>query len=143
MPEDSRSRALVALGVALFLVGLLTGLAVQSLTNPRMGLSAHLEGVMNGTFLIAVGAVWPRVRLPETAAAVTFWLLAYGTVANWLFTLLAAAFGTSSATPIAGAGHAGLPWQEALVNLGLFSLSIAIIAACGLLLWGLLRRSGP
>jgi hydroxylaminobenzene mutase len=47
-------------GMLLFLFGLVTGLLEQRLTNMRMGLSAHLEGVMNGTFLIALGAIWTR-----------------------------------------------------------------------------------
>jgi hydroxylaminobenzene mutase len=47
----------------LFLLGLLTGLVEQNLANQRMGLAAHLEGVMNGTFLLALGAIWTRVRL--------------------------------------------------------------------------------
>jgi len=53
-------RCLVRYGVLLFLLGLLTGLIVQKLANPRMGLSSHLEGVMNGTFLVVLGLIWPR-----------------------------------------------------------------------------------
>jgi hydroxylaminobenzene mutase len=34
----------------LFLLGLLTGFVEHRFTNMRMGLAAHLEGVMNGTF---------------------------------------------------------------------------------------------
>ena len=51
-------RRLLFHGIALFLLGLLTGLAEQHFANVRMGLAAHLEGVMNGIFLLAVGAVW-------------------------------------------------------------------------------------
>ncbi|WP_232425614.1 hypothetical protein [Mycobacterium sp. JS623] len=40
------------------LVGLVTGLNERRFTNMPMALSAHLEGVMNGTFLIALGAIW-------------------------------------------------------------------------------------
>ncbi len=39
----------------------LTGFVEQKFINPRMGLAAHLEGVMNGTYLIALGAVWAEV----------------------------------------------------------------------------------
>ena len=35
---------LLRLGVLLFLLGLLTGFAIPALTNPRMGLTSHLEG---------------------------------------------------------------------------------------------------
>jgi len=48
----------------LFLLGLFTGFVEQRFANVRMGLAAHLEGVMNGTFLIALGAIWIEVRLP-------------------------------------------------------------------------------
>jgi hypothetical protein len=41
-------------------------------TNIRMGLSAHLEGVMNGTFLIAVGAIWTQAGLSRPAKTATF-----------------------------------------------------------------------
>ena len=56
-------RRLIWHGMFLFLLGLLVGFAEGQVTNPRMGLAAHLEGLMNGTFLIALGAVWPFVRL--------------------------------------------------------------------------------
>ena len=52
---DNRGRVLMRLGAILFLSGLVIGLVAWQLANPRMGLSSHLEGVMNGTFLIAVG----------------------------------------------------------------------------------------
>ena len=59
--EDPRRRLLWH-GMFLFLLGLLTGFVEQQFTNPRMGLAAHLEGVMNGIFLLALGAVWAAVR---------------------------------------------------------------------------------
>ena len=45
-------------GMLLFMLGLITGLLEQRFTNVRMGLSAHLEGVINGIFLLALGAAW-------------------------------------------------------------------------------------
>lgn len=60
-----RRRRLLWHGMALFLAGLLTGLVEQQFANPRMGLAAHLEGVMNGAFLLVVGAVWQEVRLRQ------------------------------------------------------------------------------
>ncbi len=75
-------KAFLVLGTALFLLGLLTGLATGTVANPRMGLSADMQGLTNGLFLIAVGAAWRIVSLPKPAARATFWLLAYGTLAN-------------------------------------------------------------
>ena len=79
-------RRLLFHGMALFLIGLLTGLVEQHFTNVRMGLAAHLEGVMNGTFLLAVGAIWSEVRLASGPRAVAYWALPCGTYGNWAVT---------------------------------------------------------
>jgi (hydroxyamino)benzene mutase len=42
-------------GRFLFLLGLFTGFAEPHFLNMRMGLAAHLEGVLNGIFLLASG----------------------------------------------------------------------------------------
>lgn len=134
-------RRLMWHGMFLFLLGLLTGLISANLTNPRMGLAAHLEGVMNGTFLIAVSAIWDHVRLAGRPQAMAFWSALYGTYANWTTTTLAAVFGTGAMSPITAAGRHAAPWQEALVSAGFLSVAIAIIAAVLLMLWGLRTKA--
>ena len=57
------NRRLMFHGTLLFILGLLTGFAEQHFANVRMGLAAHLEGLMNGIFLLALGAIWTQVRL--------------------------------------------------------------------------------
>jgi hydroxylaminobenzene mutase len=52
--------------------------------------AAQLEGLMNGTFLIVLGAIWTEVSLPSAAKGATYWVILYATYANWLFTTLAA-----------------------------------------------------
>jgi hydroxylaminobenzene mutase len=54
--EDTRRR-LIWHGMFLFLLGLVTGFAEPQFKNLPMGLAAHLEGIMNGTFIIAFAAV--------------------------------------------------------------------------------------
>jgi hydroxylaminobenzene mutase len=139
--KDHTAQFLIGFGALLFFLGLLTGFAIPALTNPRMGLSGHLEGVMNGTFLIAVGCAWSRLNLSSSYQACTYWTLIYGTFANWVFVTLAAVFGTGTMAPIAGAGQAALPWQETIVTVGLYSVGIAMIIAGGLLVWGFLRKA--
>jgi YD repeat-containing protein len=51
----STGRRLMFHGMVLFLLGLGTGFAEQHFANVRMGLAAHLEGLMNGIFLLALG----------------------------------------------------------------------------------------
>jgi hydroxylaminobenzene mutase len=138
---QDRNRRLMWHGMCLFLLGLLTGFAEQQFANMRMGLAAHLEGVMNGTFLVALGAAWNEVRLEPRAKAIAYWTALYGTYMNWFFTMLAAALGTTVLSPINGAAHRALPWQENLVGAGLQTVGIAIVACPVLVLWGLRRKA--
>jgi hydroxylaminobenzene mutase len=137
--EDGK-RHLLWHGMFLFLLGLLTGFVEAGFQNPRMGLAAHLEGVMNGTFLVALGAIWSEVKLQTRQKALTYWAMLYGTYANWAVTTLAAILGTAALSPITGAGHSALPWQEALVMVGFVSVGLTIVVASVMALWGL-RRS--
>ena len=91
-------------GIFLFFLGLLSGVLVQTMTNPRMGLAAHTSGVASGTFLAVLGAVWSELRLGTRAEGAAYWLAVYGAYAGWAAVQLAAIFGTSRMTPIAGAG---------------------------------------
>ncbi|MEB3052016.1 hydrogenase [Mycolicibacter sp. MYC123] len=143
MVAADKSRALLWHGVFLFLLGLTTGIVSGSMANPRMGLSSHLEGVMNGLFLLALGLLWGRLRLSARWLTALFWLALYGTYVNWASTLAAAIFGTGRTTPIAGAGHQGAAWQENLVDAGLYSLSVAMLAVCVIALVGLRPGAEP
>jgi hydroxylaminobenzene mutase len=134
---ETPERKLLWYGALLFLLGLLTGLLEVRFTNMRMGLSAHLEGVMNGTFVLVLGAIWGQLRLPRIAKTTAYGTLLYGTYGNWVTTLLAAIFGTAANTPIAAAGRSGKAWQESLIAAGFLTVAIAMIACTLLVLWGL------
>jgi (hydroxyamino)benzene mutase len=134
-------RRLLWHGMFLFLLGLLTGFVELKFANPRMGLAAHLEGVMNGTFLVALGAAWMEVKLSKRLESMAYWSALYGTYANWGITTIAAIFGTAALSPITGAGHSGQPWQESVVTVGFMSVGIAIVASSILVLWGLRRAA--
>ena len=121
---------LLQLGILLFLIGLLTGFVIPKLANPRMGLASHLEGVLNGIFLVALGLLWQRLNLSNIWLVITFWLAIYGTFANWLATLLAAFWGSGVLMPIAAMGRQGSSRQEGVIRFLLFSLSVSMIAVC-------------
>jgi (hydroxyamino)benzene mutase len=133
---EGTNRRLMWHGMGLFVVGLLTGFAEQHFANIRMGLAAHLEGVMNGIFLVALGAAWTHVRLSPRTTATAFWTVLYGTWGNWAVTTLAAIFGTAALSPITGVGHSGQAWQETLVTAGFMSVGISILASSLMVLWG-------
>jgi (hydroxyamino)benzene mutase len=132
--------ALIALGLVLFLLGLLTGQAVPAVKNPRMALASHLQGMTNGPFLVVIGLLWPRLHLPELARVAAFALLAYGTYANWLATQLAAIWGAGHRfMPGATGDHRGTPAQERTVDVLLMALVPAMIVGTVLVLIGVLR----
>ena len=138
---ETANRRLMWHGMLLFLLGLITGFLEQHFANVRMGLAAHLEGVMNGIFLLALGAIWTQVQLPRAAKGAAYWTVLYSAYMNWLVTTLAAVFGTAALSPITAAGHTGKPWQESLVTAGFLSVGLAITACSLLLLWGLRAKA--
>jgi (hydroxyamino)benzene mutase len=140
--REHSGHRLLQFGAALFLLGLLTGLFVPAAANPRMALAAHLEGLMNGLFLLVLGLIWPRLNLSDRTVTIAFWLAIYGSLANWVATFLAAIWPAGSALmPLAGQGHTGTQVQEAVLKVLLISLSVVMIGLCVVVLFGLRRQS--
>jgi hydroxylaminobenzene mutase len=129
---------LFTLGLALFLIGLLTGFAIPALNNPRMGLSSHLEGVLNGMFLVLLGLLWPHIQLPHAWAAAAAVLIVYAAYANWLATLLAGVWGAGrKLAPIATGNHTASRTKEAIVSFLFISLGISIVLGLMIIIIGL------
>jgi (hydroxyamino)benzene mutase len=131
------SRKLKMLGMVLFLFGLITGFAIVTFTNPRQGLAAHLEGIMNGMFLVVAGFVWSELMISQRLRKVLFWTLLYGTFANWFFTLVGSIWGTSQMTPIAGAGFYGTELHEKTVLAGLTLVGLTMVFSLIIIVYGL------
>jgi hydroxylaminobenzene mutase len=138
--KKHQSDKLIFLGVLLFLLGLIVGFLVPLFANPRMGLSSHIEGVLNGMFLIILGLIWYKVDLSNVWLKITFWLAVYGTFANWLGILIAAIFDAGEMLTIAANGQEGPPIAEGIVTFSLISLSIAMLVICVTVLIGLARN---
>lgn len=138
--QSATAHRLLQLGVLLFLIGLVVGLTLPVLANPRMGLASHMEGVMNGLFLIALGLLWPRLTSSAGVQRAAFALAVYGTFANIVATFLSAVWGAGAPMmPIAAGGFTGSSAQELAIRVLLVSLAPADIAACVLVLVGLRR----
>ena len=131
------SRKLKMFGMFLFLLGLITGFLMMNIKNPKMGLAAHLEGVMNGTFLIAVGLIWNELKLNKNLKTAAYGTLIYGTFVNWLVTLLSAYFGTSKMTPLSGQGFTGTDLQENIVRLGYTTVGLTMLFSVIVMTYGL------
>lgn len=141
MKQADFSRRLLWHGLVVFMLGLASGMAMLApfdlYKNFRLALSSHLVGVSTGMFLLLVGLMWPRLRLPAPAATASFWLTLYGAYGNWAATFLGAVFGTGAMTAIAAMGYQAAPWQEMLVSVVLATSGAGIFVACGIFAWGL------
>ncbi len=136
--QANQANKLIFLGLILFLIGLTIGLFVHHMPNPRMGLSAHLEGIMNGMFLMILGLIWKRLILSQTWCKITFWLTLYGAFANLLAVIIAAVTGSGKMMPLAG-GQEGGGMVEGLISFLLISLSLCMLAVCIIVLTGFYR----
>ena len=133
---ESFSSTLCFAGVLLFLLGLATGFAIPAFRSSRIGLSAHLTGVQSGTFLIALGLMWPKIALwPSMSNLIghAIWIslyMIYGSL------VLAAAFGAGRDLPIAGGGISSTRAKQVTVTALMGSGSLAVLAAVAAVLIG-------
>jgi len=131
---------LVRAGFVLFTVALLTGFAVPAFLNPRMAVAAHLTAILNALLLIVLGITWGFLAFSPVQAKLTRAAFLYGAYASWGVSCVAAAWGTSRATPLSGAGHTAAPWKEALVEGVQVSIVLVILAAAVSVLYALRSR---
>lgn len=123
-------------GFLLFLLGLGTGLVAYRLENPRMGVSAHMEAILNGLFLVGLGLAWSRLALSNRLRTVCFWAALIGAYANWAIVFFSAVVGASQPI-LVGAGHAAEPWQEALISASPIVGVLPPFLCAVLAVWGL------
>ena len=116
--------------------------AIPRFSIPRLALSAHLIGLLQGIFLIVTGLLWPRLAFGPVSGRFAFWLLIYGCLAAWAANVAGAALGAGSGiVPIAAGAAQGSAGEELFLTLLLRSAGLALIVALALLLWGA-RRLG-
>jgi hydroxylaminobenzene mutase len=128
MEVPKADRLLVRAGFVLFTLALLTGLTVPAFLNHRMGVAAHLTGVVNALLLVALGLAWGLLAMRPVQAKLTRGAFLYGTYGSWGTACLAAAWGTSRLTPLSGAGYSAAPWKEGVVQALQVSLALVILA---------------
>lgn len=134
------NKPLIRNGFILILLALLTGVLVPAATLPGLALSAHTIGIVGGTLLIAISAVWEHFDLPRRSESMLFWSWLYATYGNWLGCVIGALVGAGRATPIASDGSVTGPAGEATVLVLLITSSIAAVGAIALSLYGLRSR---
>src|SRR5215472_4625496 len=93
-----QGQRLLQLGVAFIVYSSFAGFAIPFLASPRIGLSVHTLSALQGVFLLAVGLLWPKLKLGITASWVAFWCSLYGTFAILAAYTIAAFWGVGSET---------------------------------------------
>ncbi len=144
MPEElpDEGHVLIQVGIVLFLIALLVGLGVPRFAVPRLAVSAHLLGIMQGTFLMVTGLVWPRLRLTRSLSRIGRSLAIYGCFAALTANVCGAAWGAgASLVPMASGGARGNAFQEGLIIILLSTAAVSMVTVASLILWGLRTSS--
>ncbi len=133
-----QGQRLLQAGIALFLFTSLEGFAIPYLAAPRLGLSVHTLGALQGVLMLALGLVWPRLNLGATASRIAFWLLIYSAFAILAAYVMASAWGAGNETMrlAAGAAH-GSAFQEAVIKSVAYSSAPTGLTSFALIFWGL------
>ena len=133
-----QGRYLLRLGVVLFLFTSFEGFIIPALAVPNLGRSVHTLSAFTGVLFLAMGLMWPMLKLGTTASRVAFWFLIYSALATIAGFVVAALLGAGgSIMPIAAQGVRGSDLQEAMIQAITYPAAPTGIVAFGLILWGL------
>jgi hypothetical protein len=105
-----QGRYLLQLGVVLFLFTSFEGFIIPALAAPNLGRSVHTLSGFVGVLFLAMGLMWPMLKLGATASRIAFWFLIYSSLATIAGFVVAAFLGAGgSIIPIAAQGGA---WER-------------------------------
>ena len=116
---------LIQIGVALFLFTSFQGFAVPYFAVPNLGRSVHTLSGFTGVLLVALGLVWPRLKLTSQLSRLAFWFLIYSalaTIAGFVIAALLGALGFAvvhvAALLVTEFGFWALAWGGGGANVG-------------------------
>jgi (hydroxyamino)benzene mutase len=137
---NRQGRRLLQIGVALLLFTSVWGFVIPYFASPPLGRSVHTLSALQAVLLLALGLVWPNLKLGAGAARIAFWLLLYSAFAILAAFILGSLWGAGNETITQAAGSAhGSPAQEATIKVVAYS-SVTGIISFALILWGLRSR---
>jgi hydroxylaminobenzene mutase len=133
---------LLQIGIILIVYSSVEGFVIPYFGSPRVGLSVHTLGALEGVLLLALGLLWPKLSLGAIASRVAFWCLLYSAVAILGAYTIAAAWGVGNETIVLAGElphglHHGSAFQETLIKVLSYSSAPTGLAAFALVVWGL------
>jgi hydroxylaminobenzene mutase len=126
----------------LLLLSLFTGMAIPMFRNPRLGLSAHLTGLMNAGVLIAVAVAWPFLAGSRWSKLLRG-LFLFDTYGIWFTNVLGAAWGASRPFPLVSNGITAPAWQELVVSAMVNIIVTIYIFTAAVTVWWLRPNAQP
>jgi hydroxylaminobenzene mutase len=137
-----QSQYLLQLGIVFILFSSLEGFVIPVLASGRIGLSVHTLSALQGVFMLAVGLLWPKLRLGVSVSWLAFALFIYSAASILAAYTIAAIWGVGTET-IALAGELphglshGNAFQETLIKAVAYSSAPTGLISFALILWGL------
>jgi len=98
-------------GTLLLLAGLLTGFGMDKFHSHHLGNVAHVTGLIGGFGLVAVGWLWPRLRLGSLWSQIGAWSFILSMHLSWLGLALKGALGSASDAPLSAVGQNAVLWN--------------------------------
>src|SRR5262245_4205553 len=145
--QSRQGQRLLQIGVAFIFYSSFDGFAIPLLASPRVGLSVHTLSAFQGVFLIAVGLMWPKLKLGIRSSKTAFWLFVYGATSILAAYTIAALSGVGNET-ISLVGELphgltqGTAWQETVIKVLAYSSAPTGLVSFALILWGLRMSNG-
>lgn len=130
----NHARLLGLSGVVLFVISLLNGFMIHSLTLPRLALSAHLVGLMGSLFLMVLASTWSKFKLNVKTSKIGSLLALYGFIMGWLLYFLAAWIGAGESFPLASGDIKQSQTIEQIIKLLMLTVAIALFTL-SVILW--------
>src|SRR6266496_4708965 len=116
-----QGQRLLQIGVVLFLYSSYDGFAIPVLASQRIGLSVHTLSALQAVMLLAIGLLWPKLRLGRRASQLAFWTLIYSVLAILAAYTIAAIWGVGNETIVLMGElphglHHGSSFQETFIK---------------------------
>jgi hydroxylaminobenzene mutase len=138
-----QGRRMLQIGAAHFVFSGLEGFAIPHLPSPPLGRSVHTLSGLQGVMMLALGLLWPGLKLNAAASRIAFWTYTYSSVATLVSFVLAAVWGAGNTTmPLAAGTARGSARQEATIRIVQYSAAPPFFVSMALILWGLRMVEG-
>ena len=135
---ERQGHRLLQLGIILLLFVCFEGFFIPDLASPTLGLSVHKLSSLLSVLMLAMGLLWPRLKLRPAQSHWAFWLLVYSSLIIDFAYVLAAVWGAGNETiRIAGGPYHGTALQETIIRILSYSSAPTGIIAFVLILYGL------